>query len=412
MPLGIQNDNFIANATLRFGDHLAKSIQQAGVGIEQSIERVATNRQLQGLGETLSQINPETPDYPQQLMKLRTQFPLAAQDPRGYSMVGLGMKSYLQWQQNQQQIQRATTQFGRQKQLIAYRNANPRPGSAANGEVDLLTGQPAEGLPEGGGVVAPGQLAPQNPATRAGFSFGSGMGDQSTFDTPTTEPGVGFGGINPARSSGFGAGQAPMEEPAPSLQTDESSAIMGGGAARNADDPLVARALGPLREAQRITGVKPTKKDIAKAIADERRAANQSTMQEDRQEQQNKIAADRRAADEKKAERAETIRKTKADLSSKKEAIKSRLSAAQAHVKSAESALLKHKASLGNQRAKPEFYARQKELEATVEAAGAAREKIQSEFEALSSLEADLDRPEGESAPVKKFQWNGSLVPK
>lgn len=131
-----------------YGDQLLEGIQQGGRIIEQGLKQITTKRQLEGLGATLSQLNPESPDYPQELIKVGAQFPFAMQDPRGQALMSIGAKAHAQWQQAQQVMKRGDLAFDRAKQMeeIRFRNretlAAEKPGTQMVNLNDFRDGLP------------------------------------------------------------------------------------------------------------------------------------------------------------------------------------------------------------------------------------------------------------------------------
>lgn len=97
----------------RYGDRLVSQLAQAGGMIENGLKAVTTMKELQSLGQNLSQISPESPDYQQQLMQLGAAHPFAMQDPRGQALVSMGNQQHLQWKNQQFAMQQADRQEAR-----------------------------------------------------------------------------------------------------------------------------------------------------------------------------------------------------------------------------------------------------------------------------------------------------------
>lgn len=285
----------------KYGDQLVKKLVEAGANIEAGLQRVTTNRELQGMSQMLSQMDPHTPDYTQKLMALKGQFPLAAQDPRGLSSVAMGFKEHMAWQSGQQAVERATTSFNRSKALVDYKVSKK-----VNDGVDL------SGLLGGTGAEPPNRLTPQNPAANAGFSFGAGQ-DGAAAGAASQVPLAGMNGSLEQNSEGFD-GVLPSND----FQPVGKPTTPGGAPV----DPLMRRALKPLAETQQLTGTKPTKTQVFSAVAGERTRVQQQAMQDDRQAEKQKQEA------EEKAER--TIREAKAEkkteLTAQRNTIKTELS--------------------------------------------------------------------------------------
>lgn len=141
----------IAAMSERYGDRLVSQLAQAGGMIENGLKAVTTMKELQSLGQTLSQISPESPDYQQQLMQLGASHPFAMQDPRGQALVSMGNQQHLQWKNQQFAMQQADRQEARadrrdamsdrrqgMRDANAYRIAQLRYGAGGD-ELDPLT---------------------------------------------------------------------------------------------------------------------------------------------------------------------------------------------------------------------------------------------------------------------------------
>ena len=158
----------------RYGERVAQGIIRDGQMIEDGLKRVKTHKELIGLGQTLSQLDPSTPDYPQKLIAIAPQFPEALRDPRGQAMMGMGAKQHFQWQQTQAANSRMQTQFGNQLALKGVRSADSLAADARAGNqgVDLS------------GIQLPPTLTPQNPAQGVQpigpMQSGAPMGSQMT----------------------------------------------------------------------------------------------------------------------------------------------------------------------------------------------------------------------------------------
>jgi hypothetical protein len=109
MPLGFEPD--IAQAmnamTERYGDRLVNSLAQAGQTIETGLKNVTTMKELSSLGQQMSQLSPESPDYQQQLIGLGARHPFAMQTEQAQQMIQSGNQQHLQWKKQQFAIQQA-----------------------------------------------------------------------------------------------------------------------------------------------------------------------------------------------------------------------------------------------------------------------------------------------------------------
>lgn len=114
----------IAQMTMKYGDQLADSIVKTGERIEAGLKQLTTQRELRGLSASLSQLNPQTPEYTQQLIGLGAEYPLAMQDPRGQAMIALGAKANANWMQTQRAIAQSDLVLNRQKTMEGIRQQN------------------------------------------------------------------------------------------------------------------------------------------------------------------------------------------------------------------------------------------------------------------------------------------------
>lgn len=297
MPLGFSGGNWLSQMGERYGDKLAKGIVQTGAIIEENLMKMQTNRQLTGLGQGLSQLNPQSAEYPNQLIELGTAFPMAMQDRRGQFLMSIGAKANAEWQAQERAKAQSEATFKRQKSLLGMRNQN-RIGN----EVDLLGGAglpapdaapPMESAPPTANTLGLGRVG--LPGLGAALDLAGGQPQaQATPQPQTTAPSADGTSALKGMSGGLGDAAAPLPK--------GSSA---NRAALRETDSLLGRALGPLREAQQLTGKKPTQAQLASAVAAEKRAEQQRAMQEDRQRQQEAMQTEREAEAEKKRVAAE-----------------------------------------------------------------------------------------------------------
>lgn len=373
MPLGFSGGQWLAQMGERYGEKLARGIIDAGAKIEQGLMRVTTNKQLAGLGETLGQLNPQSPDYAQKIIQIAPNFPMAMQDPRGQAMVAIGAKANAQWQASQaaqlrlgQQLQNQKTMQGiRQTDELARINA--RNQGRANNEVDLIN--------------TPGQLRPQNPATVSGFGTDEEMANQ-----PEEMPAGAPLNVNdvPLGLPPLPENISPANRGALRSAPTEAAPIPESEAAPEAPDPLVERALKPLREAQRVTGVKPSRSQVVSAIASERAREERDRLQEDRQKASEEAAAKR---DEMAAKRLESSEKRflttleQGQVKSEISSIERDIPALRREVISAKKAMDEFVKGMSDSKEdiakRREFEGAVAEAQSALEAAGKERERLQ-----------------------------------
>lgn len=345
MPLGFSGGANLIAMGERYGDKLARGIEQGGAIIEQALQRVTTQRQLEGLGQTMSQLDPNTPDYTQKLMEIAPQFPFAMQDPRGQAIFSMGVQAHKQWAQGEQ----VKTQFANQQTMQGIRQRDALALVQARNEgrdqgVDLS------------GLNVPQRLAPQNPAA-----------------------GIMSGGMS-----------VPVEAAQDTAAPDETGQLMGmsGGL-----DSISERALRPLAETQGITGIKPTRTQIFGALSGERtreqqdkRATEASKIAEEKAAVKlaadEKKAADKEAADEKKFQQANNVQK--------RLILDSQLDTITREVSQHRTALNAHLRKDGKKN--DAFYAQKAELEGILQEAGERQKKITERLDDIGKEEKTLTK--------------------
>lgn len=277
MPYGFSGGQGLVSQTQQFGRDSAQMILQTGQMITQGLQTMMTNRQVQALGAELGSLNPQSPEWAQQAIQLGSRYPLAMKSEAGQFMLGTQAKAHAEWTAAQRAQQQAQATLGRQVQLENLRTRN---------DMDL------ERLRQQGWSSGTVDLS------------GVNLGDPTSDEVPLGLPAIGAGM----------PGLAAAVNSAPSAA--EQVPLFG---MRGSLSDIARSALGPLQEAQAITGVAPTRAQAGSAIAAERTRRNQQAMQEDRQRQQEAMAARRSeedaakaaakaAEDEVKGERKDTLK--------------------------------------------------------------------------------------------------------
>jgi hypothetical protein len=335
----------------RYGNDLSDSIKRTGEVLQRSLQQVTTQRQLAGLGASLSTLNPQTPDYPQQLIALGSQYPFAMQDPRGQALMMIGAKSHAQWQQLEAVKQRQQTGFGNQVALenLRYRHTlggiEARNESKVGQEVDLS-------------------------------ALGNGL---------------------PRRDVPLPSLDAAANEPV----TDEQAPLFGMGEGLGS----MSSALGPLRDAQLATGVKPNRAQVFGAIAAERTRAQAAKMQEDRQAEAEKLSA---AKDQARAKADET-KAAQAEARQQRLILQGQINTIERDITQHRAALNKHLAmrqkvlAAGDEAAVKEFDAQRAELESVLEQAGAERTQLLQQINNLGKDTEEVPAPVSAIKAVRKY---------
>lgn len=335
----------LAALSKSYGDWSAQQMQETGKLIETSLQRMNTNRQIQGLGQALSQTNPESPEWPKQAVALGAQFPLAMQSEAGKMLLGTQAQAHAQWTATQ----RATAQFGNQ---VALENLRYR---------HTLGGIEARGLQKGNTEVdltMPDTLAPRNPA--------SGINLQG----PT--------------QSGEPIGAAAADEAAPLFGQNESLPDISGA------------TISPIERAkQRFLAMGLTKvprDKLATAVQQEEVLDRQDKKEASREEMAAKRDTEKAAAEEARAARTEATQK--------RLLLTSQLSSVDREVSQKRAALNKHLESKAER--DDEFYARKKELEQALQDAGAEQTRVKNELNSIGKETEDVFKDEAAARAAGK----------
>lgn len=98
MALGIE-PNSIAPALIRdSGQALVQGIRQIGQQISGHLTEMQTKRDLAGLAQEMQGMNPQSADFPVQLMQIASRHPLAVRDERGQMAMSILGKAHGAWQ--------------------------------------------------------------------------------------------------------------------------------------------------------------------------------------------------------------------------------------------------------------------------------------------------------------------------
>lgn len=331
-----------------FGNDAAAMILQTGKQIEQGLQTMMTNRQVAGLGQELGTLNPESPEWAQQAVKLGSRYPLAMKSPAGQFMLSTQAKANAQWQQTQRATAQADTMMRRQVGLENLRTAN---------DVRLKGIRSADSL-----------------AVDARQDDGVdllGAGAQPVQRNPAQGISLETGGMS-------GAAQGAMNAAAP-----EEGALLTGMTGSLPD--ISGRALSPLAAAQQATGVKPTRAQVFSAIS-----------QEDRQMQQEKVAADREATkaitDEKKAAataKEAGLRESRFERGQQRLLLQNQLSSIDREISQHRKALENHEKGGGDSE---EFFARKKDLQSNLEQAGKEQTRLKRLLEKIGEEDEEKTR--------------------
>lgn len=213
MPLGFEPEiaQAMTQMSERYGNRLVDSLAQAGQTIETGLKNVTTMKELSSLGQQMSQLSPDSPDYQQQLIGLGAAHPFAMQTQQGQAMIHTGNQQFMQQQSFRQamkmsEIQDARSQrhdnatLSRQEALATRHDANALAIAKLKhgedvGSIDFSGGLPQKqtpvaGLSFGAGMDGPqGTVAPQDaaPTPPDGFSFGAGQQGLVSPEQPSSQ---------------------------------------------------------------------------------------------------------------------------------------------------------------------------------------------------------------------------------
>ena len=194
----------------RYGDRLVNSLERAGQTIENGLKAVTTMKELNSLGQQMSQLSPESPDYQQQLIGLGAAHPFALHTPEGQHMLQMGNESHLKWQHQQYAMEAADREDARAKRhdSMAYRTAVAvarMKGKQDAVKVPFNTGEgqfnESSAMPQAG---FSGSAAMNNTTGQPGVVLDAKLGDAIPEEEPgyeapppppeTTTPKAGFSG--------------------------------------------------------------------------------------------------------------------------------------------------------------------------------------------------------------------------
>jgi hypothetical protein len=346
-----------------FGNDAAAMILQTGQTIQQGLQQMMTNRQVAGLGQELGTINPESPDWAQQAIKLGSRYPLAMKSPAGQFMLSTQAKAHAEWSQTQRATQQSNLTFQRQREMEGLRTQN---------DIKL------EGIRHQNRMAAAGNemmdLTVPPAINQQGMGVGFGT-DETQFQDQENLPG------------------ATQVQPPTSLRSGSPSVPLFG-----ATDDLTALSPGA-RVKQSLVNEGVTKipaKEFRSAVAAERRADASRVMQEDRQKEAVKMAEIKAEKDAAKAAESEKrslrgmdavgIRQQRTNVNSQLMAAKRKLESdfdEEMEVVNAEKPLSKEQTL---------YFRRRKALSDEIQALTADYAELTKQLEALGGSEENVSR--------------------
>lgn len=170
MALGIEQNNIAPQLIQNSGQALVQGIRQIGQQISGHLTEMQTKRDLASLAQEMQGMNPQSAEFPVQLVQVASRHPMAVRDERGQMAMSILGKAHGAWQASQAD----TLAFQRQMQMQGLRDAAAtkraeaaetarasRPVSVFGvGLVDPVSGETL--VPEGsrGGSSGPKTLSP------------------------------------------------------------------------------------------------------------------------------------------------------------------------------------------------------------------------------------------------------------
>ena len=106
MPLGHDPSIYLQGALEAQREsrrNTANILEQLGKQVREDIQRIQTTRDLRAFGEELSQINPQSREFPLQALGAAMRHPLAFEDKRGQAAINLLGGAHRNWQMQQRQ---------------------------------------------------------------------------------------------------------------------------------------------------------------------------------------------------------------------------------------------------------------------------------------------------------------------
>lgn len=191
MALGYENTGTGPKLIQAAGNAMTESIRLTGEQIRKDIIGYNTDKQVAGLLSEAQTIQPDSPDFQNQLVGVLAKYPMAANDPR--ARLGLNLLGNA-WEQKNREKELTDT-FGRAVTLQGLKNRqNPLYGGGGGGV------QIGGGMGGGGGLRVPA-------AEPEGFSFGVGERGGGVMGRTAPAGGFSFGAGGPEGSVDFGAGE-------------------------------------------------------------------------------------------------------------------------------------------------------------------------------------------------------------
>jgi len=266
MPLGFEPG--VAQAQLamseRYGDRLVNSLAQAGQMIEVGLKTVTTMKELSSLGQQMSQLSPESPDYQQQLIGLGARHPFAMQTPQAQQMMQAQNQQHLQWKNQQHAIAMSERQDARADARLAMSEKNQLRRDANQMAIAKLR-YGADESP-----LAPVTRVPET-VTKSVYSEPIGLGQTQLNKTPTSS-------LEP-QSIGIGYGQQQLEQAVPEMASMTPEEIQVPRTLSRAQK--IANTIADIEGGSGITTNAKQRQAIAASMIG---ADGRAAMQEDRQE--------------------------------------------------------------------------------------------------------------------------------
>jgi len=122
MPLGIEQNNLAPQLIANSGAALVQGIRQIGQQISGHLTEIQTKRDLGAMAQEAQNLNPESLDFPVQLMQLGSRHPMALRDERGQFLLSIPAKAHAQWQAGEAE----TRAFKRAMEMQGMRNTAAR----------------------------------------------------------------------------------------------------------------------------------------------------------------------------------------------------------------------------------------------------------------------------------------------
>lgn len=170
MALGIEQNSIAPSLIQNAGNAMTQIIRDTGRMVEGHITEIQTRKDLGAMAQEIQGLNPQTNEFPMQLIQLASRHPLALANQRGQMAVGVLGKAHSDWRRSIQAVE----EFNRDLAMQGFRERSLRQRMAEEasinakkpvsvygvGLVDPITGETIVEEGSRGSASAPKTLSP------------------------------------------------------------------------------------------------------------------------------------------------------------------------------------------------------------------------------------------------------------